>query len=290
MNLIYVYYKVFSITRQPQKNCAIIGADPKVSRILATAKWIVFGPRNLTGINLAAGIEAGISLNTVTLFSPENVIWPTSRMTTVPSFMPDRYLFNSPFNHQVMPATPLKTIKESINYWWLFLLTGVLLIVVGLWVFASPLASYLSLSLIFSLGILFTGIFEIIFAITNRSNLDSWGWTLAGGILDVVIGGYLLAYPAISMSVLPFILGFWLLFRGFSAIGSAFDMKSYGDKNWGWFLFLGIGIVFFGVMVLANPAFGVANIIIWTAFAFIFAGVFRIYLALKLRKLKKAIL
>jgi uncharacterized membrane protein HdeD (DUF308 family) len=188
-----------------------------------------------------------------------------------------------------MSATPLKTIKESINHWWLFLLTGVLLIVVGLWVFASPIASYLSLSLIFSLGILFTGIFEIIFAVANRSTMDSWGWTLAGGILDVVIGSYLLAYPAISMSVLPFILGFWLLFRGFSAIGSAFDMKSYGDKNWGWFLFLGIGIIFFGVMVLANPAFGVANIIIWTAFAFIFAGVFRIYLALKLRKLKKAV-
>jgi uncharacterized membrane protein HdeD (DUF308 family) len=189
-----------------------------------------------------------------------------------------------------MTQPAFKSVRESINHWWLFLLTGILLIVVGFWVFASPLASYLSLSFIFSIGILFTGIFEIAFAISNRKTMDSWGWTLAGGILDLVIGLYLLSYPSVSMTVLPFILGFWLLFRGFSAVGSAFDMKSYGDKNWGWFLFMGIAIVFFGVMVLANPAFGVANIIIWTGSAFIVAGVFRIYLAIKLRKLKKAVL
>jgi uncharacterized membrane protein HdeD (DUF308 family) len=42
-------------------------------------------------------------------------------------------------------------------------------------------------------------------------------------------------------------------------------------------------------MVIINPAFGAANIIIWTASAFILSGIFRIYLSVKLRKLKKAI-
>ena len=115
-------------------------------------------------------------------------------------------------------AQTLKSIRDSINYWWLFLLTGILLIVVGLWVFASPLASYLSLSFIFAFGILFTGVFEVIFAISNRKTMDNWGWTLSSGILDLVIGFYLMAYPAITIAILPLILGFWLLFRGFSAI------------------------------------------------------------------------
>jgi uncharacterized membrane protein HdeD (DUF308 family) len=188
-----------------------------------------------------------------------------------------------------MTQTIFKSIKESINNWWLILLSGLLLIIIGLWVIASPLASYLSLSLIFSWSILLTGIFEIVFAISNRKSMDSWGWILASGVLDLVIGFYLLSYPAISMTVLPFILGFWLLYRGGSAVGSVFDMKSYGDKNWGWFLFLGIAIIFFGMMVLVNPVFGAANIVIWTGSAFIFAGIFRIYLSLKLRKLKKMV-
>ena len=158
-----------------------------------------------------------------------------------------------------MAQSFLKTIRESINYWWLILLSGVLLIIVGIWVISSPIASYLSLSILFAWGILLTGIFEIIFAVSNRKGMDSWGWTLASGVIDLVIGFYLLSYPALTMTVLPFILGFWLLYRGGSAIGAAFDMKSYGDKNWGWFLFLGIAIIFFGLMVLINPVWRIEH-------------------------------
>jgi uncharacterized membrane protein HdeD (DUF308 family) len=119
--------------------------------------------------------------------------------------------------------------------------------------------------------------------------MDGWGWTLASGILDLVIGLYLCSFPVVTMAVLPFVLGFWLLFRGFAAIGLAFEIKAYGSSDWGWLLFLAILIIFFGFMVLARPAFGVANIIVWTALAFIMAGIFRIYISLKLRGLKKTL-
>jgi hypothetical protein len=91
------------------------------------------------------------------------------------------------------------------------------------------------------------GFFETVFAISARKSLQGWGWTLASGLLDIVIGAYLLTYPAVTMAILPFVLGFWLLFRGFSAIGFSFDIKSYGDSNWGWFLFFAIGIIFFAL-------------------------------------------
>ncbi len=185
-----------------------------------------------------------------------------------------------------MAQTILKNISETVKYWWLLLLSGLFLIAIGIWVFASPAAAYLSLSIVFAVGILVIGIFETSFAVTARKSLYSWGWTLASGILDMVIGAYLLAYPLVTMAVLPFILGFWLLFRGFSAMGFAMDMKSYGAMDWGWLLLLGIATMFFAFMVLAIPAFGVANIIVWTGLAFIVAGVFRIFIALRLRKLK----
>jgi hypothetical protein len=185
-----------------------------------------------------------------------------------------------------MAETILKEIKEAVKYWWLLLLTGLLLIAVGIWVFASPATAYLSLSVLFGASILTIGCFETLFAITVHKSMKGWGWTLASGLLDIVIGSYLLAYPAVTMAILPFVLGFWLLFRGFSAIGFSFDMKSYGDLNWGWFLLLAIGIIIFAFMILAVPAFGVANIIAWTGLSFIFAGVFRIILAFRLRKWK----
>ena len=182
-----------------------------------------------------------------------------------------------------------KEIKEAIIYWWLLLLTGLILVAVGIWVFASPATAYLSLSILFGASILTIGFFETVFAISARKSLEGWGWTLASGLLDIVIGAYLLTYPAVTMAILPFVLGFWLLFRGFSAIGFSFDMKSYDDSNWGWFLLFAIGIIFFAFMILAVPAFGVANIIAWTGLSFIFAGVFRIILAFRLKKWKSAV-
>jgi hypothetical protein len=169
------------------------------------------------------------------------------------------------------------------------LLTGLILVAIGIWVFASPAAAYLSLSMLFGPGILSIGIFETVFAISTRKSLEGWCWTLAGGLLDVVIGAYLLAYPGLTMAILPFILGFWLLFRGFSAIGFSFEVKAYGDLNWGWFLLFAIGIIFFAVMILAVPAFGVANIIAWIGLSCIFAGVFRIFLAFRLKMWKTTI-
>ncbi len=188
-----------------------------------------------------------------------------------------------------MTTTIFKEIKEAVKYWWLFLLTGLILVAVGIWVFASPATAYLSLSILFGAGILIIGCFETVFAISARKALEGWGWTLASGLLDIVIGTYLLAYPAITMAILPFILGFWLLFRGFSAIGFSFEIKSYGDLNWGWSLVFAIGIIFFAVMILAVPAFGVANIVAWTGLSLIFAGVFRIIIAFRLKKWKNAI-
>jgi uncharacterized membrane protein HdeD (DUF308 family) len=181
-----------------------------------------------------------------------------------------------------------RSVREPVNYWWLFLLSGLILIGIGIWVFASPVAAYISLSILFAVSIFAIGIFETMFAISSRKSLDGWGWSLATGILDIVIGGFLLFYPAISMAVLPFVLGFWLMFRGISAIGFAFDMRSYGTKGWGWFLALGILIVLFSIAIVAVPAFGVINVVIWTGLSFITAGVFRITLAFSLRKLRTA--
>lgn len=178
-----------------------------------------------------------------------------------------------------------QNIKASVQYWWLFLLTGILLTGIGIWIFVSPAAAYVTLSVLFAVSMLVTGIFESVFALTVRRSLRGWGWTFAGGILDMVIGIYLLSFPGISMLVLPFILGFWLLFKAFSAIGFSLDMRSHHEPYWGALLFTGILIGFLGFMVLAVPAFGVLNIIVWTALSFVTAGIFRIILAFRLKKL-----
>ncbi|MGZ3821459.1 MAG: HdeD family acid-resistance protein, partial [Mucilaginibacter sp.] len=157
-----------------------------------------------------------------------------------------------------------KSGNNIINYWWLILLAGVLLISLGIWVITSPLQSYLALSMIFAIGMLAAGLFEVTFSAINYRSLEGWGWALVGGIIDLLIGGYLITYPTITMVILPLIVGVWLLFRGIMAIGNAFEMHYYGFADWWWFLVTGIAIILLALMILVEPTVGVTNIIIWT--------------------------
>lgn len=178
-----------------------------------------------------------------------------------------------------------KTVDEAIKYWYLPLLIGILFIALGIWVLATPLSSYLSLSILFSLSFLLTGIFETVFAITNRKRIDNWGWLLASGILNTLIGILLLVTPTISVITLPYYVGFTVLFRSLTAIGMSIELKNYGLSDWRNLLFLGILGVIFAFILLWNPIFAGTSLVIWTALSIISMGGFSIYLSLKLKKI-----
>ena len=185
-----------------------------------------------------------------------------------------------------MATTIISSAQSAVKNWWISLLLGILYIIAGVWVFQTPLASYVSLSIIFSIFIFVSGISQIIFSISNKNDIDGWGWYLAGGILDLIIGILLISHPLMTMTILPFYVGFWLLFQGFLVIGLSFQFKSADVPNWGWLLFLGIMTLLFSFLLLANPIFAGLSIIYMTAFAFISAGISRIFLAIGLKKVK----
>lgn len=186
-------------------------------------------------------------------------------------------------------STILESISADIKNWWWFIVKGLLLIITGIAIFSRPLEGYVGLSVLFSIVILGSGFSQIFFATSNRDVLKGWGWTLASGILDVVIGIYLITFPVVTMATLPFILGFWLLFRSFYLIGASFDLKSLGVTDWGWLLFGGIVSTILGWFVLYYPGAGAISIIYISGTAFFVAGIFNLYLAAKLKNMKNVV-
>ena len=122
-------------------------------------------------------------------------------------------------------------MEHAVKNWWLSLILGILYIIVALCLLFAPGSSYIALSVIFSISMLISGIIEIIFSISNRRGISSWGWYLAGGIIDLILGIYLVAYPLLSMEVIPFIVAFWMMFRGFSATGYSMDLMVHGIRH-----------------------------------------------------------
>lgn len=181
----------------------------------------------------------------------------------------------------------LKQIKQSVKHWYIHLIIGLIFIATGIWVFTSPLHSYVALTVVFSISFLLSGIMEIFFAISNSKVLDNWGWTLALGIFTALIGVILIANPAISALTLSLYVGFMLMLHSFWAIGSAFDLKDYGVKGWGISLFIGILGVVFATLIIVRPVIGGITLVIWTGLALIASGAFNLFLSNKMRKIHK---
>lgn len=176
----------------------------------------------------------------------------------------------------------VETYSRTNKYWWLMLIIGVLSIICGIWVFRNPIESYFTLAIYFSLMFILFGVSEIINAFAGR-RYRNWGWGLAVGILDLVFGFILLSNMAWAADMLPYLVGFILMFAGINFIGQSSEMQALRIPNWGWVLTGGIMTLVFSFLIIFHPLFGVLNIIIWTGLAFIFGGISAIIYSFSLK-------
>ena len=183
-------------------------------------------------------------------------------------------------------STIVKTVKEAIKYWYIPLIVGLLFLLTGIYTLASPLESYVTLSMLFSLTFIMSGISEAIFAITNRKELDHWGWTLIYGILTFLVGLLLVSRIDLSMLTLSMYVGFIVLFRSIAAISFAIDLRSYGVKDWIYLLLTGVFGGLFAFALLWNPSFAGLTVVGLTGIALLVSGAFSIYFSFKLKSLK----
>lgn len=184
-----------------------------------------------------------------------------------------------------MEKGTMQGIKQSVKHWYLPLVSGLLFIGGGCWVLRTPLESYITLAILFAVLLFITGIVEIAFAVTNRSELGHWGWSLMAGVLDFIVGFILVMHPDVSIAILPFYIGFVVMFRSMLAIGWAIEMRRLKAGQWGALLAIGILGIIFSFIILTNPLLGGLTIVFYTAWALIIVGVFNLSLAFRLRKL-----
>ncbi|OIQ28512.1 MAG: hypothetical protein BM564_08910 [Bacteroidetes bacterium MedPE-SWsnd-G2] len=180
----------------------------------------------------------------------------------------------------------INQIRNTIKYWWLFLVMGGFLILGGIWVLLSPEDNYLDLTYLFG-GIVFVnGVFDIIFAVSNRKILLGWGRYLFGGIMEVLLSIVLLTHPDLSLTVLPLIVGFWLLFSSMSIMSSALDLKLFFINGWEYILIFGITLMLFSMAIIFSPSFGFKSLVAITGVSMIFYGFSYVALSIKLKHVK----
>ncbi|AGA78822.1 HdeD family acid-resistance protein [Echinicola vietnamensis] len=178
-------------------------------------------------------------------------------------------------------------ITKTIRHWYILFIVGLLFIILGIYTFVTPAKAYLALSFLFSMSFLITGLGEVMFAVINKRIFDRWGWILAFGIFNCLVGVLLLSRPEVSLATMPLYLGFLILFRSVGSISYAYEIKHMGFSDWSSLLFLGILGVIFSFILIWNPVLGGLTIVSWTALCFLSIGILSVYLSFQLRKFGK---
>jgi len=183
--------------------------------------------------------------------------------------------------------TIINHLSKTIKHWYVPMIIGVLFILLGIYIFTTPLETYVTLAIFFSVSFIVSGIFDIYFSIQNKDSLHSWGWYLVSGLLTLVIGIYLVINPLISITVLPFFVGFTMLFRSFQLLGHSFDLRNLKILKWGNLAIISVLGIILSFILLVHPLFVGVSLVIITALTFISVGISSIVLSFDLKSIKK---
>lgn len=168
------------------------------------------------------------------------------------------------------------------KHWWSPLILGIILLALGIVIFLFPAASYFTMTLLFGIVVILSGIMNL--AMGFSKEVKGRVWLVICGIIEIVLGIFLTFSPAVSALTLPLFLGFWLLFKGFSLLGLGSAQSGIKGSGWGWTIFSAVMLVICGAIILLQPLiFGVEAVIWWSAISFIIGGCTLMNYAFKLK-------
>jgi len=103
-------------------------------------------------------------------------------------------------------------------------LTGGLALVVGLLCLRDPIQSVLVLGMIIGAWWLVAGVADVVGAVLSRR--EHRGWDIAGGLVGVLVGGFLLVNTDTSLRIFVVVLCVWLLLTGGIAVVIAWGLRA----------------------------------------------------------------
>ena len=155
--------------------------------------------------------------------------------------------------------------------WWLVLVEGIVVALLGAFLLVAPGASLFFLVLLLGIYLLVAGFVRIVGIFLDSS---SWGWKLAAGILCLIAGLAILSNPLWSTTLastwLVILVGFLAMLQGAAGLIAAFQ-----GGGWGMGALSVLGILL-GLFLVINPLIGVAALTLIVAIFMLIGGVWAV--------------
>lgn len=185
-----------------------------------------------------------------------------------------------------MAATTTAPAQKGYWPWWLMLLNGIALIIIGILLIGTPKETAQTLVLLMRLLGLYwiiSGIFGIVSIFVDST---AWGWRLAMGIIGIFAGWVVLDNPLWSAVLVPatFV---WLLGLQGIVMGIISLIEAFRGAGWGAGILGAISIVL-GIVLVGNAfsnAVITALVVAWMGGIFaIVGGIAAIVWAFRIRR------
>jgi uncharacterized membrane protein HdeD (DUF308 family) len=109
------------------------------------------------------------------------------------------------------------------------LLMGVIYLVLGLVFLRHPGEALMAMSLFLACALMVSGLFRIIGSL--MSQFPQWGWTLAGGAINLLLGIYIYSmWPLDSFIIIGLFVGIDMIFTGWTWVALALAVKNLGRR------------------------------------------------------------
>lgn len=170
--------------------------------------------------------------------------------------------------------------------WWALLLRGLLSILFGVICFLSPQVAGFSLLLVFAIFSIVDGLFGLAASAGAARRGERWVWIAVESVASIVIGGMLLAMPAITVAVLFFIIAVKAAITGVLLLISS--IKLDGAHGQGLMALSGVINMLFAVVLFTSPMLGMKIVVWWIGAWAILFGIALVLLGFRLKNFTRA--
>lgn len=155
----------------------------------------------------------------------------------------------------------------------LSVITGLLMIVLGVLFLARPGASLASIILLVGIFTIVYGVAIVIAGLMGRT--ESRGWSVAVGVLAVIMGIVVLVWPGATSLAVLYIFAAWAIITGVVDIAHAFTGAQSGGERV-WHVVLGLLGIVIGIVFFVHPVNGIVALLWLAGIYLIVLGVLRI--------------
>lgn len=111
---------------------------------------------------------------------------------------------------------------------WPLVVIGVLGIAAGLVTVLAPAIAGTALLAFIAAWAIVTGVFQVVHAVRVRKAIDHEWLLILSGILSVLIGVFILLYPASGALAIVWVIAAWSIVSGALLVGAALRLRKYG--------------------------------------------------------------